>query len=87
MDHSQNEKIEYNTHSSFIRHTILSKKHKNVILHAHYLTDHINHKNLNESVSHHLIPKSTNKCKCKKVTEILGKNAQAFSNCLLFPLA
>lgn len=56
-------------------------------LHTCYLTEHIKHKNLNESLRHHSVLKSTSKCKCKKTTEILGENAQALSNCLLVPLA
>jgi len=44
MDHSAGKKTEYNTHSSFIRYIILSKEHRNFILHARYLTDHIKHK-------------------------------------------
>lgn len=65
-------------HSNFVRHDSF-KEHKNIILHAHYLTDCIIHRSIVQSVNHYSIPKSTGKSKCKRST-----NRNTWQECSVF---
>lgn len=67
-----------NIHSNFVRHDYF-KEHRNIILHAHYLTDCIIHRSIVRPVNHYSIPKSTGKSKCKKST-----NRNTWQECSVF---